>query len=130
VGFSSMRRKTFKGDRGMGKGFAPEIPTTLQSSSKLNQKGTASMETLQTSLSYSFEKFPDPRTQRTQKHRLSDILAIAIFAVIAGAQGWEDMENYGLSKQVWLEGFLELPNGIPSDDTFRTWASQSGRPFQ
>jgi hypothetical protein len=44
---------------------------------------------------------------------------IAILAVIAGAQGWEDMENYGLSKQLWLSEFLELPNGIPSDDTFR-----------
>jgi hypothetical protein len=40
-------------------------------------------------------------------------------AVIAGAEGWEDMENYGLSKQSWLSEFLELPNGIPSDDTFR-----------
>jgi len=39
--------------------------------------------------------------------------------VIAGAEGWEDMENYGLSKQQWLEEFLELPEGIPSDDTFR-----------
>ena len=33
--------------------------------------------------------------------------------------GWEDIENYGQSKQQWLEEFLELPNGIPSDDTFR-----------
>ena len=40
-------------------------------------------------------------------------------AVIAGAEGWKDMENYGLSKQSWLSEFLELPNGIPSDDTFR-----------
>lgn len=44
---------------------------------------------------------------------------IAILAVIAGAQGWEDIENYGISKQQWLEEFLALPNGIPSDDTFR-----------
>jgi hypothetical protein len=44
---------------------------------------------------------------------------IAILAIIAGAQGWEDIENYGISKQTWLETFLELPNGIPSDDTFR-----------
>jgi len=65
------------------------------------------------------EEVPDPRSQRTQKHRLQDILVIAILAVIAGAEGWEDMENYGLSKQQWLEEFLELPKGIPSDDTFR-----------
>ncbi len=36
-----------------------------------------------------------------------------------GAQGWEDIENYGISKQQWLEEFLALPHGIPSDDTFR-----------
>jgi hypothetical protein len=50
---------------------------------------------------------------------LTDILVIAILAIIAGAQGWEDIENYGISKQKWLEEFLALPNGIPSDDTFR-----------
>ena len=50
---------------------------------------------------------------------LKDILVIAILAVIAGAEGWEDIENYGLSKEKWLSEFLELPHGIPSDDTFR-----------
>ncbi len=50
---------------------------------------------------------------------LQDILVIAILAVIAGGEGWEDIENYGYAKQQWLEEFLELPNGIPSDDTFR-----------
>jgi len=39
--------------------------------------------------------------------------------VIAGGKGWEDMENYGLSKYEWLEKFLALPEGIPSADTFR-----------
>jgi hypothetical protein len=39
--------------------------------------------------------------------------------VIGGAEGWEDMENYGIAKQQWLKEFLELDNGIPSDDTFR-----------
>ncbi|MHC5719255.1 MAG: ISAs1 family transposase, partial [Nostoc sp.] len=52
-------------------------------------------------------------------HLLTDILIIAILSVIAGAKGWEDMENYGLSKYEWLEQFLSLPEGIPSADTFR-----------
>ncbi len=43
---------------------------------------------------------------------LKDILVIAILAVIAGAEGWEDLENYGYAKQQWLEEFLELPYGI------------------
>ena len=61
----------------------------------------------------------DPRVSRTQKHLLTDILVIAVLAVIAGAKGWEDMENYGFSKQSWLSEFLELSNDIPSDVTFR-----------
>ena len=47
------------------------------------------------------------------------ILIIGILSVIAGGKGWEDMENYGLSKYDWLEQFLALPEGIPSADTFR-----------
>ncbi|QIZ72208.1 ISAs1 family transposase [Oxynema aestuarii] len=69
-------------------------------------------------LSY-VEEIKDPRSHQPQKHLLKNILAIGILAVIAGAEGWEDMENYGLSKYVWLKEFLALPNGIPSDDTFR-----------
>jgi len=46
-------------------------------------------------------------------------LQSAILAVIAGSQGWEDIEEYGINKQEWLETFLELTAGIPSPDTFR-----------
>jgi predicted transposase YbfD/YdcC len=66
-----------------------------------------------------FASLQDPRSKRTQLHQLSDILTIAILSTIAGGQGWEDMEVYGESKQVWLSTFLALPNGIPSADTFR-----------
>jgi predicted transposase YbfD/YdcC len=61
----------------------------------------------------------DHRSTRTLLHQLSDILTIAVLSVIAGGNGWEDMELYGLSKYDWLSTFLELPNGIPSPDTFR-----------
>lgn len=66
-----------------------------------------------------FTEIKDPRVERTRWHLLTDIITIAILAVIAGAQGWEDIEEYGLNKQEWLETFLELPFGIPSPDTFR-----------
>jgi hypothetical protein len=66
-----------------------------------------------------FRDLKDPRVERTRAHKLIDIIAIAILAVMSGASGWEGMEDYGKSKQQWLEQFLELPNGIPSDDTFR-----------
>lgn len=66
-----------------------------------------------------FTQVNDPRVERTRWHSLTDIITIAILAVIAGAQGWEDIEEYGLNKQEWLETFLELPFGIPSPDTIR-----------
>jgi len=61
----------------------------------------------------------DPRVERTRWHSLTDIITIAILAVIAGAQGWSDIEEYGIHKKEWLETFLELPEVIPSPDTFR-----------
>ncbi len=66
-----------------------------------------------------FADVTDPRVERTKLHKLEDILAIAICATICGAQGWYEMAFFGECKQQWLETFLELPNGIPSDDTFR-----------
>jgi len=66
-----------------------------------------------------FQGLKDPRAKRRRLHPLIDIITIAILAVIAGAQGWEDIQEYGINKQEWLQQFLELPEGIPSPDTFR-----------
>ena len=66
-----------------------------------------------------FTGLEDPRETRRCDHQLIDILVIAVCAVIACAESWEDIELYGRSKQAWLETFLALPNGIPSHDTFR-----------
>jgi hypothetical protein len=102
----------------MAKGFG----TSSQAEKKAQSATKAQLPTInevQAKLSGYFAELPDPRVSRTQKHLLKDILVIAVLAAIAGAQGWEDIENYGISKQQWLEEFLELPNGIPSDDTFR-----------
>ena len=65
-----------------------------------------------------FSQLEDPRVDRTKRHKLTDMIAIAIYAVICGANGWTDIELFGKSKREWLESFLELPNGIPSHDTF------------
>ncbi len=66
-----------------------------------------------------FSEIEDPRVKRTRAHLLTDILISGILSAIAGGKGWEDMENYGLSKLDWLGEFLALPNGIPCPDTFR-----------
>jgi len=66
-----------------------------------------------------FSDVTDPRVDRTKLHNLEDILAIAICATICGADGWYEMAFFGQCKQKWFKTFLELPNGIASDDTFR-----------
>src|SRR5215211_4598442 len=78
-----------------------------------------------------FSKVSDPRVDRTKEHKLIDIIVIAICAVICGAEGWTDIENFGNSKLSWLKSFLELPNGIPSHDTFgRVFAKMDAEQFQ
>jgi predicted transposase YbfD/YdcC len=65
-----------------------------------------------------FSVLEDPR-RYNRRHKLLDIVVIAICATICGAEGWEDIELFGEAKEEWLKGFLELPHGIPSDDTYR-----------
>lgn len=104
----------------MSAGFETKSSDTKKRNRRQAQPAkVASIEAIEQSLVENFGDIKDPRVERTKKHKLTDILVIAILAVIGGAQGWEDIENYGISKQEWLEEFLELPNGIPSDDTFR-----------
>lgn len=63
---------------------------------------------------------PDPRrnNHRYFRHRLIDIIVIAVLAAIAGADSWVDIADYGKEKEAWLATFLSLENGIPSHDTF------------
>jgi len=78
-----------------------------------------------------FINLNDPRIERTKAHLLIDIVAIAILAVISGADDWVAIETYGKVKYNWLKEFLELPNGIPSHDTFsRVFARIEPNEFQ
>ena len=65
-----------------------------------------------------FGSLTDPRIERTKLHKLIDILVIAICAAICSCDNWEDVAEFGKAKKGWFETFLELPNGIPSHDTF------------
>jgi predicted transposase YbfD/YdcC len=65
-----------------------------------------------------FSKIDDPRVEYLIKHKLIDIITIAVCGVIAGADNWVEVEQFGHEKQAWFGQFLELPNGIPSHDTF------------
>jgi predicted transposase YbfD/YdcC len=78
-----------------------------------------------------FGDLEDPRMDRTKLHKLMDILVIAICAVIAGADNWEDVEEFGRARLEWFKTFLELANGIPSHDTFnRVFARLDPEQFQ
>ncbi|MBD2255847.1 ISAs1 family transposase [Nostoc parmelioides] len=78
-----------------------------------------------------FAVMSDPRIDRTKRHKLIDMLIIALCAVICGAESWVAIELYGCTKYEWLKTFLELPNGIPSHDTFaRVFARLNPQQFQ
>jgi predicted transposase YbfD/YdcC len=65
-----------------------------------------------------FRKLKDPRLDRRKLHSLEAILVIAICAVIAGANDFQQVALFGQKRKDWLKRFLALPNGIPSHDTF------------
>jgi hypothetical protein len=66
-----------------------------------------------------FSPIDDPRCEYKVEHDLVEILVMAIYAVIACAESWEDIALYAQSKEAWLRSFLTLKHGIPSHDTFR-----------
>ena len=76
------------------------------------------MALAQTSVVRHFGGLNDPRCERGRLHNLCDMIALALCAVICGAESWEDVAEYGRQKEAWLKTFLRLANGIPSHDTF------------
>ena len=65
-----------------------------------------------------FAELRDPRVERTREHLLEEILLMTIAAVLSGAGSWNEIEGYSRAKRLWFKGFLKLPGGIPSHDTF------------
>lgn len=65
-----------------------------------------------------FANLPDPRAANV-RHRLPDILLIALCAVMCGAEGWDDFEDFADAKAAWFASFMDLKHGVPSADTFR-----------
>jgi len=85
----------------------------------------------QTSIHKCFGDMEDPRVKGRCDYPLIEIITIAICAVLAGAEGWTDIETFGKGKEAWLKQFLELENGIPSHDTFGdVFAMLDGEAFQ
>jgi predicted transposase YbfD/YdcC len=65
-----------------------------------------------------FAGLPDPRQDRGKRHKLSDMIVLAVTGVICCADSWSDVADFGRAKRKWFRTFLELPHGIPSQDTF------------
>jgi predicted transposase YbfD/YdcC len=70
------------------------------------------------SICHYFRRLKDPRRAHRRLHLLQDILVVALCAVIAGAQDWQEIVTFGRKRLDWLKRFLGLPHGIPSHDTF------------
>lgn len=62
---------------------------------------------------------PDYRHPSYVKHPLGDILMIVFFAVLGNADEWGEIESFAKRKEKWLRKYLELPYGVPTDDTYR-----------
>jgi len=78
-----------------------------------------------------FKPLKDPRILKKTSHKLIDMIIIAICAVICGADGWTQVEEFGKARRKWFEGFLELPHGVPSHNTFgRVFSLISSKLFQ
>ena len=84
-----------------------------------------------TSITTHFKDLPDPRVTRTRLHALHDILVITLCATICGADDWAAIARFGRAKRKWFRGFLALPHGIPSHDTFgRVFAALDPEAFK
>src|SRR4051794_21003967 len=65
-----------------------------------------------------FANLTDPRRERTRRPALPDIIILAVCATLGNADGWADIERFAKAKLALFRSFLDLPNGIPSHDTF------------
>lgn len=78
-----------------------------------------------------FSQIPDPRINRTRKHSFLDIIGLALFSVLAGAQSYTEIEDFCCHHIDWLKIYFRLPNGVPSHDTFsRVFSAINPTSFQ
>lgn len=97
------------------------IPTGMSRKGRV-PKGESRLKNdipLETNFLDHFEVIEDPRLERNQLYTVAEILLVTLLAVICGAEGWVDVENYGKSKIKYLRCYLPYESGVPSDDTVR-----------
>jgi predicted transposase YbfD/YdcC len=83
------------------------------------------------SLAGHFKDLPDQRCPVNRRHELGDIIVLSIAAVLCGADGWVEIEQFARAKEAWFRQFLRLEHGIPSHDTFgRVFALLDPKAFE
>jgi len=86
---------------------------------------------LDRSLAGHFKVLPDPRCPVNRRHTLGDIIVLSIAAVLCGADGWVEIEQFAHAKEAWFRQFLSLENCIPSHDSFgRVFALLDPKAFE
>ena len=103
----------------MTNGFGSPYPTEQEANKGKGLRPAIDAEQIQEKWLTQFKELQDPRGMKGQEHAFLSIVMIAILATIGGARGWEDIELYAESHEIWLEKFLDLRNGIPHADTYR-----------
>lgn len=84
-----------------------------------------------TSIIEHFSVLEDPRLDRNKKHEMIDVIVLCVCAMVSGANGWKDIEEFGINKLDWLRQFVPFENGIPVDDTIaRIISALSVKGFQ
>lgn len=64
-----------------------------------------------------FQDLQDPRVERTRKHPLINIVFIVVCGVLSGANSFASIHEFATDRRHWFARYLDLSNGIPSDDT-------------
>ena len=78
------------------------------------------MQAMEQSPLAALEAVPDPRRRcKNLRHPLVDVLVLGFCGVLCGCDDFVEIEAFGRPKEHFFRRFLELPNGIPSHDTFR-----------
>jgi len=99
------------------------IPTGMKRKGRIPKGKSAYKEgscpPLESNFLEDFSQLSDPRSERNQMYHMDELLFVTLCAVICGAEGWQDIEDFGHSKLDYLRQYMDYANGIPSDDTLR-----------
>src|SRR5215467_1506897 len=70
------------------------------------------------SFEHHFRDLPDPRIERARKHPLINVVFMAVCGVLSGANSFAAIHEFAIDRRTWFARYLDLTNGIPSEDTF------------